>query len=217
VECRLIGRGRGEGLLQTVSNECELRCQETNIVVDILTTNVEHDLRKVGCRELERKVRGPQGRTEAIANTGETTTRCCVGLEHDKRLVKPSGDSARLPIWVDHGHRRVSRVGMPQEVGIYRLRLEDVAVDLAVVGRVVLDRQDFERVLEALDEAGVEQIGLVPETTRRGGEEDIPVRKGRRGIELIDRLLEFGHVIVKGVRLLRTLLVAIIPASELRC
>lgn len=56
---------------------------------------------------------------------------------------------------------------MPQEVGIERLWIEDVAVDLAVVGRIMLDRKNLERILELVDEARVEEVCLIPEATRR--------------------------------------------------
>lgn len=154
----------------------------THVIIHVLTTNMEEGLRKVGRRELERKIRSPESSTKAIADTGETTTGRSVSLEHDDGLAVVGRENTCGPVWINHGDGRVPRVAMLQEVGIDRLRVEDVAVDLTIVGRVMLDGKNLERVFEAFDETSINQVSLIPVTTRRRRKQNISVRKRRRSV-----------------------------------
>lgn len=55
-EGRLVGRWWGEWLFWIVSYWQNNKNTRTNVIVHVLTTNVEEDLREVCRRELERKI-----------------------------------------------------------------------------------------------------------------------------------------------------------------
>ena len=65
----LGGRGRVEG-----------------VIVNVLPTNVEEGFRKVGIRQLETVIRGPQRGTKRVADPLESTARGGVRLEHMEGL-----------------------------------------------------------------------------------------------------------------------------------
>ena len=65
----------------------EISVSNTHIVVNVLTTNVEQSMAEVAVNHLQTVVEAPQGSSEGVTDTGETTTRSRVRFEHDERLL----------------------------------------------------------------------------------------------------------------------------------
>ena len=60
--------------------------KRTDVVIYVLSTNVEKCTGKVTVSHHESIVQSPQCCGESIGNSGETATRCAIGLEHHEWL-----------------------------------------------------------------------------------------------------------------------------------
>lgn len=102
IESRLVSwrsckrlHGEPRESIHTTGKEKE---NKAYIVHHVLATNMQYAMCKISPSHLHPIIDPPQGGSEAVGNSWETTARRRVGLEHDERFPSSSCETSRILI-----------------------------------------------------------------------------------------------------------------------
>jgi len=111
----------------------------TDIVINILATNVHQRMGKVCIGHLEPVIHRPQRCAIGITDSREASTRCRVCLEHDERLSRTLGKSGRIYIGMNQiNSRSMSKIAREDFLRVFN-RLAGVKLRRTIIVGVAVD------------------------------------------------------------------------------